>query len=113
MANAKSWSAVWKPDAAPETSRKLAGPCEVSALALKASGAAAVVSFYDGVSLTDAIPANLKWVLDASTTSDDDMTFVGALIFQKGVFAVLEQGANFNAIVMIATNAYTTNPSNN
>jgi hypothetical protein len=97
-------SGVWKPTSE-VPSKKIAGSCEVTNLSLKAGNGAAVVSFYDGSSDGDAVPANLKWVLDASTTSSDNERFDG-LVFKKGVFAVCEQGVNFNPIVLIATKKY-------
>lgn len=99
-------SGVWKPSAS-ETEKKLAGSCEVIKLSLKSGGAAAVVAFYDGVDNTAVTDANLKWVLDASTTDVDNETFPEGLSFSKGVYAVCEQGAPANARVCIATNKYT------
>ncbi len=97
-------SGTWRPGTG-ETSKKLAGPCEITNLKLAASGAPAVVAFYDSMDSAD----DLKWVLDASTTDTDSDTFEG-LIFKKGVYAVLEQGANSNAIICIARRKYEATP---
>lgn len=98
-------SGTWKPTGS-APAKKLAGSCEVSNLSLKSGGGAAVVSFYDGVSAQDVIDANLRWVLDASTTDADNNTFAEGLVFEKGVYAVCEQGADTNPIVLIATKTY-------
>lgn len=98
-------SGVWQPTNT-ETEKKVAGSCEVSALALKAGGGAAVVSLYDGNSTQDAVPANKKWVLDASTSDSDNQSFTIPITFKKGVYAVCEQGAGTNPILCIATRRY-------
>ena len=91
---------VWKPDLEGNTAKKLAGPCEVSALKLLASAGAATVEFYDSGS-SDA-PTGLKWVLDASTTDTDSQVFSSPLAFKFGVYAKLVQGQNFNPIICIS-----------
>jgi len=96
-----SISGVWKPSTS-ETSKKLAGPCEITALKLAAGGGASVVAIYNGSSSADVIPANLAWVLDASTTDIDSQVFPNPISFSKGVFAVVEQGADFNPMVCIS-----------
>jgi hypothetical protein len=98
-----SQSAVWLPDTEGNTSKKLAGSCEVSVLKLIASASAAHVKFYDSASSADNIPNNLKWVLDASTTDVDYQVFVNPLVFKKGVYAVLEQGSGFSPMICIST----------
>jgi len=100
-----SRSIVWKPTT-DETSKKLAGSCEVTALKLSAGSGAAAVAIYDGVDSDDAIPNNLRWFLDASTTDNDAQSFDG-IVFLKGVFAVCEQGINFNPVVCMAASDYT------
>lgn len=101
----QSFPAVYKPVAAVEE-KKIAGPCEISALALKTGGGAATVSLYDGIAAQDKIPANLKWVLDASTTVPDNQSFDSPLIFKKGIYAVFEQGGDTNPALCYAANAY-------
>lgn len=101
----RSAPAIWKPTAA-ESAKKLAGPCEISALALKAGAGAAFISLYDGTGPTDVVDANLKWVLDASTTDSDNQSFPAPLNFRKGVYAICEQGINFNPILCIASVDY-------
>ena len=97
-------SGVWKPSVT-ESEKKLAGSCEITNLSLKAGGGAAFVAFYDAVDSAGAIPSNLKWVLDASTTDVDNESFAG-LVFSRGVYAICEQGADFNPVVCIAANKY-------
>lgn len=99
-------SGIWQPTTE-EVSKKIAGSCEVTALALKAGGGAAVISLYDGNSTQDVTLANKKWVLDASTSDSDNQSFASPIIFKKGVFAVCEQGMNVNPILCIATRKYT------
>jgi hypothetical protein len=98
-------SGVWKPTAG-EPAKKLAGPCEVTNLKLASGAGAAYVAFYDGSSAGDATPSNLKWVLDSSTTFGDSDQFDG-LVFNKGVWAVCEQGIGLEPAVCIATRKYT------
>lgn len=98
-------SGAWTPTAG-EPAKKLAGSCEVTNLKLISGGGASYVSFYDGNSAGDAIPANLKWALDASTQDADGDNFEG-LVFTKGVWAVCEQGIGFNPAVFIAARGYT------
>lgn len=98
-------SGVWQPTVA-APSQKLAGAGECSSLCLKAGGSSAAVLIYDGTTLADAIPANLRWVLDASTTDCDNNFFPKSIIFKKGVFALCDQGAG-NATVCIAMDKYT------
>lgn len=101
-------SGVWKPQSGAGGDRKkLAGPCEVTALKLSAGGGAAFVSIYDGTQDSDVNDSNLKWVLDASTTDNDMQSFFDGLIFKKGVYAICEQGINFNPVVAIAAKSYT------
>lgn len=98
-------SFTWKPDQAQggaETKRQLsASGREVFKLSLKAGAGAAVVAFYDAQTEGDANPSNQRWVLDASTTSNDNELFANPLRFEKGIFAVLEQGSGFNPVVCI------------
>lgn len=100
-------SGVWKPVGNNNgEGKKLAGPCEVFNLALKSGGGAAVASFYDGTTDADVIPANLKWMLDSSTADADADVFQG-LVFKKGVYAVLDQGAGTNPVICISSKKYT------
>lgn len=94
-------SGVWKPTDQ-EQEKKIAGSCDLTHVSLKAGGAAAVVSLYDGNSSDDKKPTNLRWVLDASTGTPDNEDFSEPLNFKKGIYAVLEQGNNFNAILCFA-----------
>lgn len=106
-----SRSAIWRPNqdpANPQLEKKLAGPCEVTALSLKAGGGSAAVALYDG-SDTNAKNGIPIWYLDASTTDNDNQSFDEALIFTKGVYAVCEEGLSGNPIVCIAKKAYGTN----
>lgn len=92
---------VWKPTA-DEPAKKLANGCEITTLKLSSGSGAAFVSFYDGESASDATPANLKWVLDCSSTDNDAQVFSNPLIFTRGVYAVCEQGVGHNPVVCIA-----------
>lgn len=100
-----SRSIVWKPTTE-ETSKQLAGACEVTALKLAAGGGASAIAVYDGVDSDDVTPNNLRWFLDASTTDNDAQSFDG-LVFLKGVFAVCEIGVNFNPVFCMAASDYT------
>ena len=99
--NTYAISGTWKPSTA-EQAKQLAGSCEVSAVKLAAGGGSAVVALYNGNKAGDAIPANLQWFLDASTTDVDAQIFPNPLRFEKGVYAVCEQGWDFNPVVCIA-----------
>lgn len=98
-------TAVWKPSTG-ETSKKIGGPNEVTALSLKSGGAAATVSIYDAADQAGATESNLKWVLDAAAPGNDNQSFNSPLIFKKGIFAVCDQGNNFNPILCVSTNRY-------
>lgn len=91
---------VWKISPT-ETVKQLAGPCEVSSFKLIATGSSAHVKIYDSVGSQN--PTDLKWVLDASQTACDSHDFVNPLAFNKGVYAVCENGEGFNPIVCLAT----------
>lgn len=95
---------TWKPSSS-ERAKKLADSCEVTNLSLKSGSGAAAVAIYDGTSDQDAIPANLKWFLDASTQDADNEIFEG-LVFTKGIYAVCEQGYDFSPVVCFAANRY-------
>lgn len=98
-----SRSGIWKPTAS-EKEKKIADSCEVTALALKAGGGAAVIALYDGVDSTcKNDQGNLKWVLDASTTDSDNQSFSEPIIFKRGMYAVCEQGELNNPILCVAT----------
>lgn len=85
-----------------ETTKQIASSgVEVSSLKLIASASAAVVSLYD-TSGTNPQSTDKKWVLDASTSDNDVQNFSNPLGFKKGIYAVLEQGANSNAKLCIA-----------
>jgi len=99
--NTYSDPGVWRPGVG-ETEKKVAGPCEVSALKLAASGGAAAIAIYDAATSAQASPSNLKWFLDASTADVDSQVFVSPLVFQKGVYAIVEQGANLNPVLCIS-----------
>ena len=72
----------------------------MAVLKLAAGGGAAVVSIYDSIG-SDS-PTGLVWVLDASTTDVDCQVFANPLAFTKGVYAVCDQGWDFNPVVCIA-----------
>lgn len=97
-------TAIWKP-VDTETSKKIGGPSEVSALSLKGGGAA-YVAIYDATDSAGAIPANLKWILDTAAAGNDNQSFDSPIIFRKGIFAVCEQGINFNPVLCVATQRY-------
>lgn len=97
--------AVWKPSAA-EPSKKIGGPNEVTALSLKSGKGASTVSLYDASDSSGAILANLKWVLDAATTGNDNQSFPSPIIFRKGIFAVCEIGLDFDPILCVAVRKY-------
>ena len=90
---------VWAPTGA-ETAKQLAGPCEISSIKLAAGGSAAFVKIYDSVGSADS--SSLKWVLDASSQTVDSHDFPYPMNFEKGVYAVCEQGAAFTPFVCIA-----------
>lgn len=96
---------VWKPTSA-EKSKKLQGSVEVTALKLSAGGGAAHVSIYDSADLNGCNDNSLRWVLDASTTDNDFNPFEGPIGFSKGVFAICDQGWDFNPEVMVACRKY-------
>jgi len=58
-----------------------------------------LVKIYDRAS---ASTTNLRWILDSSTTYDDNQVFSNPLFFKNGVYAVIEQGGNFNCSVCVA-----------
>ena len=93
-------SGVWKPSSQ-ETQKKIGDAGLVTNLKLASGSGAAVVAFYDGISEADVTEANLKWVLDASTTDADQDSF-DKLKFNKGIYAVCEQGADTNPRVCVA-----------
>lgn len=105
---ASSISSVWKPTVNGD-SKKIQGSCEVSSLKLSAGGGAAFVSIYDSKDQAGANENSLRTVLDASTTDNDFNAYPGdsKLIFEKGVFAVCEQGGNFNPVVVVGAKRYT------
>ena len=92
---------VWQPDIEGNTQKKLAGPAEVSCLKLSANAGAAYVFFYDSPDANGCSPTALRWFLDASTQDVDCQVFVNPVIFTKGVFAVLTQGAGLNPVIGI------------
>ena len=93
---------VWNPDLEGVTSKKIASSSvEVSHLKLVASGGSAHVDLYNNATTNN--PTDLVWAMDASTTTNDDNDFANPLLFSKGIFAVLTQGAGFNAQLSIAT----------
>lgn len=94
---------VWIPAAAND-SKKVGGSAEVTHLSLKAGSTAAHVAVYDANALSEATPNTLKWILDASTTDVDNERFTG-LVFEKGIFMVLEQG-DASTRVCYATRKY-------
>lgn len=97
--------AIWKPTT-DEPAKKIGGPNEVTALSLKSGGGSAVISIYDSADSGGATPTNLKWVLDSATTGNDNQSFPDPIIFRKGMYAVCEQGLNFNPILCVAVRKY-------
>lgn len=96
--------AVWQPDVEGNaTGKKLAGPCVLSSVKLISGGSAGYVALYNGSSAGDVGAGNLKWILDSSTTYDDGDKFANPLNFDKGIYAVMEQGAGFNCKLCFAT----------
>lgn len=101
--NTYSEAGVFRPDVeniGNGAGKKVAGPCEVSHLKL-VSGGAASMAIYDALSAADATPSRLKWVLDCASTTIDDNDFANPIAFQRGVYAVLEQGGGFNPVLCI------------
>jgi hypothetical protein len=98
-------TAVWKPSAT-ETQKKVSGPNEVTALSLKSGAGPAVISIYDATDVTGVNDTNLKWVLDSAAAGNDNQSFLSPIIFRKGIFAVCEQGPNFNPIFCLAARKY-------
>lgn len=94
----KSEPIIWKPTVA-EPSRLLETACEVSALSLKSGAGSAHVSLYDAKDISGTTPNALKWTLDCSTTDNDNQSFDSPLIFRKGLFAICDNGLDFNAEV--------------
>ena len=92
-----SSAAVWRPTEANEE-KQVAGPCEVSAFKLSASGGAAACAIYDAADSSGAILANQKWFLDASTTDNDAQSFLSPIQFSRGVYVKFEQGGDFNPV---------------
>ena len=96
-----SKSIVWQPGVEGNTAKQLVtSGRELTVLALKSGAGAAVVSFYDSNVATTNY-ADLKWVLDCSTTDTDSQVFPNPLFFKKGVYAVLDQGVGSNPIVCL------------
>lgn len=83
--------------------KQLAGPCELSFMKLNVLEAGgAVVSIFDGTSASDENNANLKLVMDAGDQTPDVQTFVSPLIFRRGIWARLDQGANLTVVLSYA-----------
>jgi len=96
-----SLAGVWKPTDT-EKEKKISGSNEVTCLKLSSGGGAATVAIYDATVAAEATPSNLKWWLDCSTTDNDINVFASPLSFTKGVYAVCEQGWDFNPVVCIS-----------
>lgn len=94
-------STIWNPDLEGTTKQIASSAREISHLKLIASGGSAHVDLYDNRN-GQANPTDLVWALDASTTADDDNDFANPLLFSKGIYAVLTQGAGFNPQFCIA-----------
>lgn len=91
---------VWQPDREGNTAKQIASSGrEVVALSLVASGAAATVELYDGLSDD---PTSLRWVLDSSQQDTDRQQFAYPLFFKKGIYAKLVSGSNFNPVLCLA-----------
>ena len=82
--------------------KKLAGPCEISALKLSSGNTAAFVALYDGVDSSCIIDSNLLWVLDCSTTTNDQSIFPNPIRVTKGVYAVCEDGSQDSPFLCIS-----------
>ena len=90
---------VWEPTANGQGHLFATSSVEITALKLVSGGSAALVKIYDSAS---ANANNLRWILDSSTTYDDNQVFSNPLFFKNGVYAVIEQGGNFNCSVCVA-----------
>jgi len=99
---AVSIPAVWNPDQEGTVAKKLANSCEITALKLTGNAGAAYISLYDGVEAGDAKPTNLKWAMDSSQQTPDTDIFSSPLVFKRGVYAVLEQGAGSGSVLCLA-----------
>lgn len=99
---------VWLPTPT-ESSKLLQTGCEVTALSLKAGGGPVHVSLYDCKDSNGANPNALRWTLDAAQQDTDSETFASPLIFRKGLFAVCDEGLDFNAQVCYASLKYPSN----
>jgi len=94
---------IWQPDVEGNTSKKIAGPSQVSTLKLSSGGGSAAVAIYDSSTLAGCSATSLKWFLDCSTTDNDVNTFAAPLRFDTGVFCILEQGVGTNPKLCIST----------
>lgn len=98
--NTSGTSGVWR--SAGELFKVMAtGTVEVAALSLKSGSGAATCAVYDAADLANATPSTLKWMLDCSNVGQDNQIFATPLLFNKGVVAVLEQGADTSAILCV------------
>ena len=97
----KSDSLVWKPSDT-ETAKKLQTACEVSAITLHAGAGGAHISLYNAVDANGATESELKWTIDCSAQSDDNVPFTSPIVFTKGVYAVCVTGFNFNPELCLA-----------
>lgn len=98
--NTSGTSGIWRSTG--ETSKVMAtGSIEVSALSLKSGSGAATCIIYDASSLADATPTRAKWALDTSQVGQDNQPFPTPLYFKFGLVAVLETGADTNAILCV------------
>jgi hypothetical protein len=92
---------IWKPGATDTTKQIATVSKEVTAMKLIGSGGSAVVALYDTRN-RETDDNHLRWVLDASTTYNDTQSFPNPLVFEKGIYAVLEQGVGTNPILCMA-----------
>lgn len=96
-----SLTGLWEPDVAGVYAKKLAGPCQITFLKLLAGGGATTIELYD-ITGTTYTASDKRWVMDASTTTNDINCFASPITFDKGVYAVLQQGQKANSVLMMA-----------
>ena len=82
------------------TTKQVAGSCEISSFKLISTGGSAHVKLYDSVGSADS--SSLKWALDSSLYTNDSHDFSNPLVFEKGVYAVCEDGFSFSPILCLS-----------
>lgn len=97
---------IWDPDSEGNTSKVIATSSrEVTAFKLiTAEAGSGLVFLYDSAT---ANATDLRWVMDAAADNADAQVFSSPLVFSKGIYAVLEQGANQRVILSVAVIKYT------